>query len=174
MPGTPQPFDERNYRDALGTYPTGVTVVATSDARGRAIGLTVNSFASVSLDPPLILWSLARSSENLAGFLEATHFSVNVLAADQRELSERFAQAGGDRFAGLRFTRGLAQVPLIPRCLAQLECATEARHDGGDHVIFVGRVLRIAWREGEPLVYHRGGYRVVVDREPAQSSLEDA
>jgi flavin reductase (DIM6/NTAB) family NADH-FMN oxidoreductase RutF len=173
MPDTPRPFDQRNYRDALGSYPTGVTVVAARDRRGRPVGITVNSFTSVSLEPPLVLWSIARSSANFADFAEASHFSVNVLAEDQVEISQRFARAGGDKFTGLRYTEGLAQIPLIPGSLAQLECATEARHDGGDHVIIIGRVLRIAWRDGEPLVFHRGRYRIAADHESADPTLED-
>lgn len=150
--------DVRGLRDALGRFATGVTVVTTLDAAGRPVGLTANSFNSVSLDPPMVLWSLARRSLNLRIFLDAGHFAVNVLAADQRDLSDRFAKPAGDRFAGVDWEAGTAGVPVFPGTVASFECATDSRIDGGDHVIFLGRVARFRHADKEPLIYHAGRY----------------
>ncbi len=151
--------DHRALRDALGAFATGITVVTALDADGRAIGLTVNSFNTVSLDPPLILWSLSRASPNLATFRAASHFAVNVLAAGQQALSERFARRGADKFAGLEWASGLGGAPLLPGCCAVLECRNELQHDGGDHLIFIGRVERYSRGDAEPLLYFGGRYR---------------
>lgn len=153
----------RALRTALGAFATGVTVVTTLDPEGRAIGLTVNSFNTVSLEPPLVLWSLSRASPNLEAFLRAGHFAVNVLAADQQALSERFARRGADKFAGLDWREGLGGAPLLPGCCAILECRNETQHPGGDHLIFIGRVEGCS-RSGEaPLVFHGGRYRQLRD-----------
>lgn len=151
--------DHRALRDALGTFATGVTVVTALDPDGHAIGLTVNSFSSVSLEPPLVLWSLARTSPGLAAFRAASHFAVNILAADQQALSERFARRGADKFAGIGWQGGLGGAPLLPGCCAVLECRSELQHEGGDHLIFIGRVERFSRREAAPLIYHGGSYR---------------
>lgn len=153
--------DHRALRDALGTFATGVTVVTALDADGRAVGLTVNSFNTVSLDPPLILWSLSLASPNLEAFRRASHFTVNVLAADQQAVSERFAQRGADKFADLDWRSGLGGAPLLPGCCATLECRNDAQHAGGDHLIFIGRVERFARREAAPLLFHGGRYRAL-------------
>ncbi len=145
-------------RVALGQYATGVAVVTTVGGDGRPAGLTVNSFASVSLDPPLVLWSLGRNSACLPAFKACSHFAVNVLAADQVELSNRFAAAALDRFAHLQWQPGLGGVPLLAGCCARFECSSEARHAGGDHLIFVGRVERFDREERPPLVFHGGRY----------------
>ncbi|MEZ5615323.1 MAG: flavin reductase family protein [Rhodocyclaceae bacterium] len=155
--------DHRDLRDALGAFATGVAVVSACDADGRAIGLTVNSFNTVSLDPPLILWSLSLASPSLAAFRAASHFAVNVLAADQQVLSERFARRGADKFAGLDWQPGLGGAPLLAGCCAALECRNEAQHAGGDHRIFIGRVERFGRCERPPLIYHGGRYRTLKD-----------
>ena len=152
------PSDSRGFRDALGRFATGVTIVTTLDGAGRPVGLTANSFNSVSLDPPMVLWSLARRSLNLRVFLEAGHFAVNVLAADQRALSDRFARPAGDRFAGVDWEAGTAGVPVLPGTVASFECATDSSIEGGDHVIFLGRVARFRHADREPLIYHAGRY----------------
>jgi flavin reductase (DIM6/NTAB) family NADH-FMN oxidoreductase RutF len=155
--------DHRALRDALGAFATGVTVVTALDDDGRAVGLTVNSFNTVSLEPPPILWSLSRASPNIATFRAASHFAVNVLAAGQQALSERFARRGADKFAGIEWDSGLGGAPLLPGCCAVLECRNELQHDGGDHLIFIGRVERFGRSAAPPLVYHGGRYRFLKD-----------
>lgn len=151
-------LDSLALRAALGQYATGVTVVTTLDAEGRPAGLTVNSFASVSLDPPLVLWSLAQTSACMQAFRSCEHFAVNVLAVDQFELSNRFALAGYDKFADIEWLPGLGGVPLLNGCCARFECRSQARHAGGDHVIFVGRIERFSREDRAPLVFHGGRY----------------
>jgi flavin reductase (DIM6/NTAB) family NADH-FMN oxidoreductase RutF len=150
------PFGERELRDALGRFATGVTVVTTMSPHGP-LGITANSFASVSLRPPLVLWSPARKSKRFPSFERATHFAVHVLSAGQRGLAERFA-APGDAFAGLEFTPGEGDAPLIAGCAARFECRHEAGYDGGDHLIVVGEVLRMEQADLPPLIFYRGRY----------------
>ncbi|BAL24182.1 flavin reductase family protein [Azoarcus sp. KH32C] len=151
-------IDPRQFRDALGHFATGVTVVTTIDAEGQPVGVTVNSFSSLSLDPPLILWSLAKKSYSLAAFEAHPAFAVHVLASDQQHLSDRFARAGTDKFAGLTPGEGFAGVPVLDGCAAAFQCSTEFRYDGGDHLILVGRVQRFTTRERPPLLFYRGRY----------------
>jgi len=149
-------FTQRDLRDALGRFATGVTVVTTMSARGP-LGITANSFASVSLDPPLVLWSPARKSSRFAAFEAASHFAVHVLAADQREIAQHFARIG-DGFERFGFAPGLGEAPLLGGCAARLECRHAAQFDGGDHLICVGEVLRLAHADRPPLLFHRGAY----------------
>lgn len=151
-------LDSLALRVALGQYATGVAVVTTLDAEGRPAGLTVNSFASVSLAPPLVLWSLAQTSACMQAFRSCSHFAVNVLAADQIEMSNRFALAGYDKFAGITWTPGLDGVPLLDGCCARFECRNHAHHAGGDHIIFIGRVEHFMRADLPPLVFHGGRY----------------
>jgi flavin reductase (DIM6/NTAB) family NADH-FMN oxidoreductase RutF len=153
-------FNARDFRNALGCFATGIAVMTTRDTDGRFIGITVNSFASVSLDPPLISFCLDRNAHSLNGFLSANHFSVNVLAEGQEPLSASFARSsGGDKFVGIEFEVSASGCPLLAECLTHLECAREAVHDAGDHLIMIGRVIRLAQRpEGKPLLYFRGRY----------------
>jgi flavin reductase (DIM6/NTAB) family NADH-FMN oxidoreductase RutF len=160
---TPTDFDDRDFRNALGRFATGVTIVTTSTADGAPLGLTVSSFNAVSLQPPLVLWSLDRSSTTLAAFDEATHFAVNVLGADQVELSNRFAGRSEDKFADLACTVGAGGAPLLPDCVAYFECRTVHRYDGGDHVIFVGEVEAYRHGPGAALLFHDGRYCVAAD-----------
>lgn len=157
----------RRFRSALGAFATGVTIVTTRDEEGCDVGLTANSFNSVSLDPPMVLWSLAKSARSLPAFLEASHFAVHVLAADQEELSLRFATRGSEKFAGLDLERGPSQVPLLRGCSARFQCRTAFRHEGGDHVIFVGAVESFDRSDRPPLVFHGGRYAIAVEKEPA-------
>ncbi|MEO7727340.1 MAG: flavin reductase family protein [Burkholderiales bacterium] len=155
------PGTDSNPRDickALGCYATGVTIVTTKTGAGEPIGLTCNSFSSVSLSPPLILWSLSLRSPNLPNFLQATHFAVNVLAHDQIALSQRFAQPISHKFDGVEHVAGPQGMPLIEGAAAQFECRTEARHYSGDHVIFIGNVLHYRSFDHAPLVYFLGRY----------------
>ena len=152
------PFDPRDFRNALGRFATGVTVVTTVAADGARIGLTCNSFSSVSLSPALVLWSLSLRSPNLSNFLQAPHFAINILAADQQPISQRFAQPLADKFEGVPCTAGALGLPLIDQAAAQLECKNETRYYSGDHVIFIGHVLHYAYRDCAPLVFWSGRY----------------
>ena len=164
----------RRFRNALGAFATGVTIVTTRDVTGRDIGLTANSFNSVSLNPPMVLWSLAKSSRSLPAFLAAAHFAVHVLAADQEELSLRFATRGWEKFGGLELERGAAQIPLLRGCSARFQCRTAFRHEGGDHVIFVGAVESFDQSERPPLVFHGGRYALAVEKEPAAQPPQES
>jgi len=150
----------RDFRDALGSFATGVTVVTALTPDGQAIGVTVSSFNAVSLQPPLILWSLSCNSPRLAAFRAASHYAVNVLAAEQQWISDCFASRDDDRFGPLETSQGLAGAPLIKGCSAWFECANEVQHPGGDHLVFIGRVERFARGDArEPLIFHGGDYR---------------
>jgi len=153
-----EPFDPRAFRSALGTFPTGVTIVSTVGTDGSLVGLTCNSFSSVSLSPPLVLWSLSLRSPNLSNFLQAPHFAINILAAEQAELAQRFAQSMPNKFEGVAYHAGLTGVPLVDGAAAQLECRNETRYYSGDHVIFIGHVLHYACRECAPLLFCQGCY----------------
>jgi flavin reductase (DIM6/NTAB) family NADH-FMN oxidoreductase RutF len=153
-------FSARDFRVALGTFATGVTIVTGRDANGARIGLTANSFASVSLTPPLVLWSLARAAGSMPAFARGSHYAINILAADQRELAERFASKTlVDRFAGLAWREGVGGAPLLDGAAAVLECFNRSRYEEGDHVIFVGEVEHCTTRPGaSPLIFHGGRY----------------
>src|SRR5580704_15326154 len=147
-------FDRRDYRRALGQFATGVTVVTARASDGRKVGVTVNSFSSVSLDPPLILWSLSRQTPSFIDFTNATHFAVNVLEARQHHLSRQFSTPLPDKFAGVEFEEGTGAVPLLHGAIAQFVCRKVRQHDGGDHIILVGEVEQYKYNEGQPLVFH--------------------
>ncbi|MDO5604816.1 MAG: flavin reductase [Paracoccus sp. (in: a-proteobacteria)] len=157
-------IDPRQFRQALGAFTTGVTVVTACGADGTDVGLTANSFNSVSLEPPMVLWSLGKSSSNLHHFMAAEHFAVHILAADQQTVSDGFAKKGTDRFAGLEFARGHGDVPLLEGCATRLECRTTHRYEGGDHIIFVGEVLSFDASDRRPLVFHSGKYGLVLNK----------
>ena len=155
--GAPDP-DRLAFRRALSQYPTGVTVVTALATDGAPMGITVNSFASVSLHPPLILWSLGEDNANAADFREAGDFAVNVLAADQEDIARRFARSEDQPFADAFRDRGLGGVPLLGDALSIFECRRETIYPGGDHTILIGRVRRFSARPGRPLVFHEGGF----------------
>ncbi|NUS07429.1 MAG: flavin reductase family protein [Nonomuraea sp.] len=148
----------RSLREALGQFATGVAVITTVTAGGERAGVTVNSFTSVSLDPPLVLWCLSNRAPSAPLFLRAGRFAVNVLAAGQDHLSRRFATPSADKFAGVELLPG-TPLPLLAGTLARFVCRTDRVHDGGDHHIFVGAVERFQRSGGEPLVFHSGRYR---------------
>ncbi len=154
-------FTDRDLRNALGRFATGVTVVTTLTAEGP-LGITANSFASVSLNPPLVLWSPARKSSRFPAFERAPFFAIHILGAGQRALAERFSRMGHD-FAGIAFAEGQGGTPLIDGCAARFECRHAAGHDGGDHLIVVGEVLRLVENEGPPLLFHRGAYSALAE-----------
>jgi flavin reductase (DIM6/NTAB) family NADH-FMN oxidoreductase RutF len=152
-------FDAREFRNALGTFPTGVAVVTTRAPSGAFVGLTINSFSSLSLEPPLVLWALQLASPSLGAFDRARHFAVNILAEEQVELSRRFASQVPNKFSDLEVHAGLEGLPLIAGCAARLECRAAARHNGGDHVLFIGQVERFEYdARKRPLVFYAGRY----------------
>lgn len=153
-------FDHSEFRNTLGRFATGVTVVTTRDSEGNRLGLTVSSFNAVSMEPPLVLWSLDRGSTTLPVFEAASHFAVNVLASDQTAISNRFAGREEDKFGKLECREGAGGVPLLPGCVACFECKTLHRYDGGDHVIFVGQVEAFERQPGDALLFHDGAYCV--------------
>ena len=148
--------NSRAFRDALGQYATGVTVITCNTPSGP-VGITANSFASVSLDPPLVLWSPAKTSTRYAFFMAAEHFAIHVVGADQTDLCTAFARSG-DAFDEFDWEVGLNNVPLFNGCLSRFECTKTAEFDGGDHTIIVGRVIRAGLRAGDPLLFHGGRY----------------
>jgi flavin reductase (DIM6/NTAB) family NADH-FMN oxidoreductase RutF len=155
----PPSFTTDEFRDALGMFATGVTIVTARAANGRLVGLTANSFNSVSLDPPLVLWSLARSAASMAALSTGSHYAINILAADQKDLAERFATKDVDRWADVAFTEGLGGAPVLAGAAASFECFNRSRYDEGDHVIFVGEVERCEHRAGaSPLLFHGGRF----------------
>ena len=152
----PDASTARSFRNALGTFPTGVTIVTVETENGP-MGMTVNSFSSVSLDPPLVLWSPAKTSSRHGFFVTADNFAIHVLDANQNLLCARFTR-GGQGFDALPFDRNEEGVPIIPGTLSRFECARVSVHDAGDHSIVIGKVLRAAHREGEPLCFARGAF----------------
>ncbi|MCB1360518.1 MAG: flavin reductase family protein [Rhodobacter sp.] len=152
----PDAGNTRAFRDALGAFATGVTVITAPGAQG-AVGITANSFASLSLEPPLVLWSPARGSRRFDTFVQASHFAIHVLGAAQRDLAAHFARHA-QAFDLPGIDTNAQGVPVLPGCLAVFECAREAVHAGGDHAIVVGRVLAARHRKGAPLVFHGGHF----------------
>jgi len=151
-------FDARDLRNALGTFATGVAIITACDADGRLVGLTGNSFSSVSLEPPLVLWSLSRAAPSLPAFRAATHFGVNVLGSEHREISARFARPQRDKFDGVPYRLGEFGVPLIEGAAAHFECRIVDRYYGGDHEIFLGHVERYAYERKPTLLFCHGAY----------------
>lgn len=164
-----QPLDGRAFREALGAFTTGVTVVTTRGEQGD-VGLTANSFNSVSLDPPMVLWSLGKNASSLPAFRAASHFAVHILSENQQELSNRFATRGIDKFADTEVMRGPDDVPLLNDCAARFVCRTEYQYEGGDHIIFVGEVLDFSHWERAPLLFHGGKYGRISKNPSAESS----
>lgn len=154
---TPGPDTARALRDAYGCFSTGVTVVTVGSSDGP-IGFTANSFSSVSLDPPLVLWCPARASSRHAPFIDAARFAIHILAEDQSDLARRFARSG-DSFAGIDWSQDEDGVPILAGCLARFDCERHAVHEAGDHSIIVGRVLQAMHRQGGAgLVFKRGAF----------------
>jgi flavin reductase (DIM6/NTAB) family NADH-FMN oxidoreductase RutF len=151
-------IDPRDFRNALGTFATGVTIITAITADGRPYGLTCNSFASVSLNPPLVLWSLGMFSQRLPVFQNASHFAVNVLGASQQALAKQFANSSEDKFTGVEWTAGRGGAPLLKGSVANFQCRAVDRYYGGDHVIFLGAVEAYAYDRQEPLLFAHGGY----------------
>lgn len=157
-------IDPRDLRRALAGFPTGVTVVTACGAGGQRAGVTVNSFCSVSLAPPLLLWCLSKNAPSRSVFTHASHFVIHVLAADQMHLSKRFSSPSTDKFAGLDFDEGLGGAPIIGGAVATFECRLAQQHDGGDHLILVGEVERYCYSDLHPLLFHGGDYDIPARR----------
>jgi len=157
MSGYPQ-FDPKAFRVALGAFTTGVTIITARAADGTPVGLTANSFNSVSLEPPMVLWSLAKTARSLEVFSSAEHWTVHILASDQEDLSNRFASRGEDKFQGLELEQGVSGTPMLKCCLARFQCRNSFQYEGGDHIIFVGEVVDFDRAERAPLVFQAGKY----------------
>jgi flavin reductase (DIM6/NTAB) family NADH-FMN oxidoreductase RutF len=169
--GEPQD-DLRAFRRALGNFATGVTIVSATHG-SRNVGVTANSFSSVSLDPPLVLWSIDRKSTSLDAFLNASHFAINILSESQTELSNKFSRTSEEKYVGVDWTAGQGGAPLLAGAVAHLECSREIEYDGGDHVIMIGRVEKYTRYDREPLVFARGRYVTAIER-PEPEKPRDA
>jgi hypothetical protein len=155
----PPDFSQSQFRQALGQFATGVTIVSAVSPAGALVGLTVSSFNSVSLAPPLVLWSLALKSGSMEALLACSHYAINVLGADQTALANQFATKDIDRYAGVHWHPGQHGTPLIAGAVATFECFNRSRHFEGDHIIFVGEVERCSYRtQSDPLLYHGGSF----------------
>ncbi len=154
--------DPRQFRDAMGAYTTGVTIITSTNSSDEPVGFTANSFSSVSLDPPLVLFSLDKQAQCLPAFLASSSFAVNVLHEDQRALSDHFARSTGDKWAEVPYETWVTGCPILANSIASFECEYRYNYDGGDHVIFVGEVLRMERRDlDRPLLYFQGSYRTI-------------
>ena len=152
-------FSPREFRASLAMFATGVTIVTARTPDGALIGLTANSFNSVSLNPPLVLWSLSQAASSMAALSSGSHYAINILAADQKALAERFASRSQDRWQDVSFTDGINGAPLLTGAAATFECFNRSRYQEGDHVIFVGEVERCSHRVGAaPLLFHGGKF----------------
>jgi flavin reductase (DIM6/NTAB) family NADH-FMN oxidoreductase RutF len=154
---TPQ-IDSKEFRNALGQFATGVTVITTLDKDGNKAGMTANSFSSVSLDPMLVLWSLAKTAKTFDAFNEAERFAIHVLNSEQQAISNQFASRCDDRFEGINHTAGHGGVPVLDDYSAVFQCEIESRFEGGDHIILVGRVIDLDNKCRPPLIFHAGQY----------------
>ena len=153
--------DSKDFRRCLGKFATGVTVVTCADSQGRPCGITANSFSSVSLEPPLILWNIAKVSNSLQAYLDAEYFVINVLTSAQQDLSSHFAKSDHTLFDDVAYVLSDDGAPLLPDTLASFECRTHQVHDCGDHYIIVGEVTGFNSSEGDPLLFYSGAYRSV-------------
>ncbi|MCV6546596.1 MAG: flavin reductase family protein [Cohaesibacter sp.] len=151
-------MDGMRLRKAMSQYATGIAVATTLDEDGLPHGLTINSFNSVSLDPPLVLWSLSHKSGNLEAFTQSGHFAINILSQQQKDISMRFATPDVDRFAGTDWQKGKLGSPVLSGVVASMDCKVEQMVEGGDHVIFIGRVVEANHTDSPPLLYHGGAY----------------
>ena len=151
-------IDPRALRDVLGSFATGVCVVTSIGDEGRPVGMTINSFSSVSLDPPLILWSIGLNTPSRSAYQNHPSFVINIMGADTKDLSLHFARPSDDKFADVNWTPGYEGAPVLTDAMAVLECAVEQQIIAGDHEIFIGRVKRMSQKDGEPLLFHRGKF----------------
>jgi flavin-dependent trigonelline monooxygenase, reductase component len=152
-------IEQHHFRRVCSKYATGITILTVLDAQGAPQGMTVNSFTSVSLSPPLVLVCIDRRTSILNHFLEGTRFAINVLHEEQKDLSTLFARSGFDRFDGVEWRPGETGPPVLPEVLATLECAVTQMVEAGDHVVVIGEALHASWREGQPLIYFNSSYQ---------------
>jgi 3-hydroxy-9,10-secoandrosta-1,3,5(10)-triene-9,17-dione monooxygenase reductase component len=152
-------IDPIQLRNAFGTFITGVTIVTCRDPQGKPVGMTANSFSSVSLDPPLCLWSIAKTATNFEAFHTGTHFAIHILHSGQEQLSRHFATKNIDKFLDVPFDIGAGNTPVLPDYSARFECEVEHRYAGGDHIILVGKILAFDNLDKEPLVFFKGQYK---------------
>ncbi len=157
------PIDKNELRRVMGHFATGVTVVTTRGADGRFYGLTANAVSSLSLAPPLLLICVDKKAESYHCFEESKVFTINILSADQEELSRRFAVSGGDKFEGVSYRAGANGAPILSGVLAHIQCRIAGSFDGGDHTIYLGEAQEAETSEGKPLLFYRGGYRSLGD-----------
>lgn len=157
-------LDPKDFRNALSMFATGVTIVTARGEDGEAVGTTVNSFNSVSLDPPLVLWSLAKNARSLPVYEQAEFWNVHILANDQEALSNKFARMGEDKFAGIALDAGVSNAPLLPGCSARFQCKTAFQYEGGDHIILVGEVIAYDRSPTPPLLYLSGSYALATKK----------
>lgn len=168
-------FDPKDFRRALGNFATGVTIVTARAADGTNVGVTASSFNSLSMDPPLILWSSIKDTPSCKLFETATHFAVNILASDQMDMSNHFARQQEDKFEGVDWDVGIGGAPIFPNCAGRFQCESYDKLDGGDHWIFVGRVVSFDDNGRSPLCFHQGSYSMVFSHpETYPSSGKDA
>lgn len=167
-------FDPKAFRRALGNFATGVTVITACTPDGVKTGVTANSFNSVSLDPALVLWSIMKTSGSVEIFEQASHFAVNILAADQINLSNHFARPSDDKFAGIDYETGFGNAPLLRDCAARFQCENYQRLDGGDHWILIGKVVAFDDIGRAPLLYHAGAYSAVIPHAGAKPKNPEA
>ena len=156
------PLDSRRFRNALGQFATGVTIITAISREGERLGMTISSFNSLSLDPPLVLFSIVRAANSFAAWQQAERYAINVLNDEQEELSTRFAKPRAEKWVGQSILTGKTGAPLLPNAVVTFECEAFSRHDGGDHEIFVGRVVEVHEnfsKVGRPLIFHGGKYR---------------
>jgi len=165
MTGKRPDINSTLLREALGCFPTGVVVATTLGDGGAPVGLTVNSFSSVSLDPPLILWSLALSAPSLGAFRKHPGFTINILSEEQHALCMQFSKPSDNKFEGIDWHTGYEGTPIIDNALAVLQCKTYRRFAGGDHEIFLGEVRKIDFTDKKPLVFHRGSFVELAEKQ---------
>lgn len=163
-------FDSRAFRRALGSFATGVTIITAKSSGGEKVGVTANSFSSVSLDPPLVLWSSMKTARSTSIFDSATHFAVNILAADQMDLAIRFSRQQVDKFAGVDWQPGVGGAPLLTNCTGRFQCENFERLNGGDHWIYLGKVVAFEDFGLPPLCVHQGAYSLVVGHPGASTN----
>ncbi|HLT11595.1 flavin reductase family protein [Mycolicibacterium thermoresistibile] len=156
-------FDFRDLRRALGQFATGVNVVTARSGDGKPVGMTVNSFSAVSLNPPLVSWCVRREAPSAPAFIAASHFAVHVLDSSHAHIARQFSTPAPDKFAGIEFGTGIGGLPVLSGVIAHFECRNMRTVEVGDHIMLIGQIERYAARGGEPLIFHSGGFRSLSD-----------